>query len=806
MQGLLLDFRHLVRTFAKHPIITVAATLSLALGIAANTVIFGMINGILLKPLNYRDASELVLLWERHPKTGDSGASAANFVDWRASSRSFAEMAAVEAASFVVSGQQGPERIEVGRVSESFFDLLGVDAALGRTSSSRSEQETRDSLVVLTDRLWKRRFGADPRIIGSAVRMDDRFFTVAGVLPAGFRYHRRFEAFVSLEAAFASAKRDERNLTVLARLRKGVNVEQAQTEMRAIARNLAGAYPDTNRDWDAGVEGLQDSLLAGPRADLPVMMAAALFLLLICCANVANLMMAQAAARREEMALRAALGAGRARLLVQLLMESVALALVAGVCALPLAAWALRLIERNVGPVLPDGISVSPEIPVFGFALAAAILAGTLFGLPAAWRASRADLQSSLKHGFSGALRGGGGRLRGVLIAAQLTLSLVLLCGSALMVRALYSVTRTRAAFEPERILTLQVALPESRYRLPAQRAGFFSQAVAQMSRLPGVESAAISTAVPFGREFPGVNFHLPGHSAGGRSDGWALFFAGSPEYFPTLGTPLLRGRLFTERDNAASGRVVIVNQSLARLFPPGSDPLGQTLLVESLPRHPGRPAAFAPAEIVGVIGEDRLGSALVASPPQIYAPYQQNPTPHCFVVLRTSPGAPSPAAAAAAAVQRIDPDQPVSNVMTMDEMRVRAFSVPRLLVSVIASFGGFALVLTMIAVYALVSYSAAQRTRELGLRMALGSSRARLVWVVMRQAAIYAAGGLIAGLAGAWAIARLLRGALFGVPAGDMQFLAGVVGMLALLTLAASFFPARRASKLDPLVALRAE
>jgi len=533
-------------------------------------------------------------------------------------------------------------------------------------------------------------------------------------------------------------------------------------------------------------------------------MGAALFVLLIACANVANLLLAKAAGRRHEMAVRAALGAGRARLLRQLLVESVVLAVLAGLVGILLAGWVLRGLERMLPLELAVIFAPFPvDLRVLCFTLVVSVLTGVIFGLVPGWRASKLDLHAALKQaGRSPAGASGGLRMRGVLVVAEMALSLVLLAGASVILRTFLAVTRADPGFEPRNLLTMQVSLPRARYAQPDRVRTFFRQALQRLETLPGARSATLSSTLPFSGGSPARPFEIVGRSQAGSADRpSARFVVVTEGYFRTLGFPLRKGRLFTVRDNETSAAVAIVNEAFVRRFLPDREPLGQRLRTAS---EAGSPVVL---EIVGVTGDLKaVGPGPDAAPPLIYASSWQSASPSAFVCLRTASEPMNLAPGARAAIQSVDKDQPVSDVRTMEQARDRVFSVPRILTAFIAGFGLLALILAMMGIYGLMSYSVTQRAHEIGIRTALGATPRALLGLVLRRGAVLTVTGLVIGLAGAVVLTRLLRGMLFGVPAFHPGLLAGVCALLLLVGLCASYFPARRAAAVDPAVALRCE
>jgi putative ABC transport system permease protein len=803
MQSLIADFRYGARTLRANSAFTAAAAVALSFGIGANIVIFSMINAILLRPLPHREAARLVFVHEKPPDGWAGGVSAATFRDWQEQNTVFECMAVVQGTRMNLTGRDEPERLRVGSVSSGFFPVLGVQPSQGRLFVPADERPGAAAAAVLSHGLWQRRFGGEDSAVGARVTLDGRPFVVVGVLPSGFRYHTNFEVYVPLDAAVYTQPRSERTLTVIARLKQGVSLAQSSAWMDRVSGNLAHDHPDTNKGWGAIVSGMQEELVRGPRQDLPVLLTAALFLLLIACANVANLLMARAAARSREIALRAALGASRLRLLRQLLCESTLLALLAGTLGVVMSVWALGLLEKMIAPdVLPVDLVLKPDLKVLGFALAVTLLTGLMLGSAPAWRGVRVDLRQALSQDARGAAGGMTlSRTRRILIAAEIALSLVLLVGAVLMIRTYRNIVRLEAGVPLENLLTLQLTLPDYRYESHEYADLFVRQVLQRVESLPGVRSAALTNAIPYGGWVSTRSFDIPGQTIGEQSGTVsAHFVAVSEHFFPTVGIALKKGRSFTERDDGKSARVAIVNEAFVRRFLADSDPLGRQLR----PRESVHDTRVL--EIVGVSGDIRAGMTPNAVPPQIYVPFLQNPEQDRFLIVQSSARAVSVAEAVRSAVRDLDKDLPLSDIRTMAQVRDRALSVPRVLVILVGSIGGLAMGLAGIGIYGILAYTAAQRRHEMGVRLALGATRGDLLQLVMKQGAAVVGTGMAAGLAGALAVARLMQGIIFGVPAYDPSTYAAVSLFVALVSLVALYLPARRAAATNPIQTLRCQ
>jgi putative ABC transport system permease protein len=802
MTTLLKDVRFGVRTLLKRPGFTAVAVLTLALGVGANTAIFSVVNGVLLKPLPLREAERLVLVYETTPQMPRSYISVPNLEDYRAGTRSFEGFATYVPQSVNLTGGGGePERVVGAFVTSSFFPVVGAETTLGRVLLPEDDAAGGGRVAVLGHTLWQTRFGADPSVVGKTLVLNGEPFEVVGVMPEGFGYPVAAPDVLLPAQKWPNYEvaRSAHNCWVVGRLKPGVTRETAEEELRAVARRLEEAYPEDNRGRGVQVIGLHESVVEDIRPALLVLLAAVGFILLIACANIANLLLARGAARQKEMALRAALGASRARLLRQLLTETLLLALVGGAAGILLAQWGVdALLALNPADLpAPEGVRLDGRVLAFSLALSAA--AGFIFGLVPALQLSKTDLGASLKEGGRGAGEGSQrARLRGAFVVSQVALSLVLLVGAGLLVNSFYRLLNVSPGFDPRGLLTMEYRLPRNRYPKGEQQWAFHREVAERVSRVPGVESAAIIRGLPFSGNGGSVTYAVPDRPASTRGqEPRALENAIDPNYLRTVGLPLLRGRNFDERDRAETAPVVLVNRMMAEQLWPGEDPLGKQIQFLE---------AKVTASVVGVVGDAKQYDLGELQRPQIYMPYAQNPHIFGTLVVRSRLEPLSLARSVKEAVWSVDPEQPVWKVRTVEHLLSVNVADRRFVLWLMSCFAGLAVLLTALGIYGVVSYTVAQRTHEIGVRMALGAGRRDVLRMVLGRGMRLALAGVGAGLVAAFLVTRLMSGLLYGVSAADPLTYAAVALLLALVALVACYIPARRATKVDPLVALRYE
>src|SRR5262245_31268176 len=805
MRTLFQDLRFGARMLFKNPGFTLIAVVTLALGIGANTAIFSMVNAVLLRALPYPEPGRLVRFWESNPGRGwlDFAVSAPNFADWRKQQSVCEQLAAYEFNNLNFTGDGEPERVAALRVTSNFFSVLGVAPAHGRTFLPEEEQSGRNHVAILSEGLWRRRFGADPNLIGRQIQLGGESYTVVGVTPPGFQFTQGIELWAPLTLAPAGANRPTgHNLSVIGRLKSGVSLAQAQASMGAIARQLEQQYPESNTGWGVGMSAFYDWIVPEQiRRSMLMLFAAVGFVLLISCANVANLLLARASARRLEMAIRAAMGASRWRVTRQLLTESVLLSTLGGFVGSLLAFWCTSLIKASTALNIPRLNETRLDVKALGFTFLIALGAGLIFGLAPAWQASRLALNETLKEGGRS---GGGGkrqRLRGALVIAEVALALTLLVGAGLMIRSFMRLQNVPLGFAPNHVLTMRLALPMAKYGQGASRVNFFDQLLQRLRATPGVIDASAITHLPLaGGGSWAEEFTLEGRDA--ASSGTPLpaeVSAVTPRYFHTMGVPLLAGRDFTEQDRGAfwfgeSPWTAIVNETFARRYWPNDNPIGKRFRFGDNPF----------GAVIGVVGDVRSLSLEREAQPAIYFSYGHFSLPALTIVVRASAPPEAMTAALRAQVYALDHDLPVYNIRPMEQIVSNAAGQPRFQTLLLGLFSAAALSLAAIGIYGVMAYTVTQRTHEIGVRMALGARTRDVLQHVLGQGMKLVLMGATLGLAGAFVAARALKSMLFGVSTADPLTFAAVTVFLALVAFAACWIPAWRATKVDPLVALR--
>ncbi len=801
LEALAQDVRFAARQLRTHPGFTIVAIVTLALGIGASTAIFSVVNAVVLRPLPYPDADELVVVHQTALARAAEPIpfSPPNYVDFRDQARSFAHFGGAFWSAATLTGGE-PERLEAAYVHASFLSALGMSPQIGRLLEKADEAHGAARVALLSYGLWQRRFGADPAVLGHILMLDDKPHTVVGVLPRGVDYPLQADVWMPLR--FAPSEMQERfsfYVRVVARLAPGVSLEQAQSELDTIAQRLAQQRPDTNKGFGARLVSLHDHVVGDVRATLLYLLGAVGFVWLIACANVANLMLSRAAAREREMAVRTALGAGRARLAAQLLTESILLALAGGAAGLLLGRWCVAALIALRPQHLPRLDEVRLDPYVFGFAAGMSLLAGILFGLIPAMRAGRADWGLSLKVGAQTSVVRHA-RTRGALVVAQLSLSLVLLAGAGLMLRTLWALLSTPAGFDARDVLVADLLLPV-KYNEQVRRVAFMEAVLGRLAALPGAQSAAAVNILPLSGRQATQRFRIEGRpEAASQGDPPAANYrVVSADYLRLMRIPLRRGQGIDARDSAAAPAVVLINEAMARRYWPGENPLGRRITI----LRRGEPAF---REIVGIVGDIRHAGLHLEAQPEMYVAIGQPLLAYVSLAVRTTGDPAKLASALREAVWAVDPDQPVSRVRTMDEVVAASIGETRFYSLLLGIFAALALGLAAVGIYGVMSYAVAARTREIGIRLALGAQRGTVFRLVLARGARLVAMGLVIGLTGALAATRGIEKLLYGVQATDALTFAAVAAVLALVALVACWLPARRATRVDPAITLRYE
>ncbi len=801
------DLRYAFRMLLKSPGFSSIAIITLALGIGANAAIFSVVNAVLLRPLPFPHADQLVRIFGTQPQLAKAPSSPANFLDWQKQNQVFTGIAAYNGKGFNAIGGEQPERLRGLAVSADLFSILQIQPRLGRAFSAEEDQAGRGDVIVISDTLWQRRFGGDRNVIGQTVILNDKNYTVVGVMPPGFAFPDiRTELWAPLAFdAKEAAVRDTNYLAVIARLKPGVSFEQASAQMATLAHQQEIQNPKTNTGVGLRLVTLNDQIVGDIRPVLLVLLGAVGFVLLIACANVANLFLARAATRQKEMAIRSALGANRWRMIRLLLIESVLIALLGGGLGLFLAYWGIDLLVVLKPANLPRIAEIGLDRNVFAFTLGLSLLTGIAFGLVPAFQASKADVNDALKEGSRGASGGPARqRMRNFLVVSEVALSLVLLIGAGLMIRSFARLLAVDPGFKADHVMTEEVSLPESKYPTNDKQAAFFQRLEQGLRTIPGVQFAAVASYLPFdgsdstGFDVGGRPAALPGQRP--MTD----YRMVSADYFRAMGIPLLKGRAFSDRDNASAPGVVIINETLARQFFPNENPIGKRI---------GLSGPTDWREIVGVVHDVRNYGLDEDVKPESYIPYLQSAPGYLAgvasrmaLIVRTGADPAGFASAMTNQVQSLDKNQPVTYVKTMESYLAESLAQRRFNMFLLGVFATLALVLAAIGIYGVIAYTVTQRRHELGIRVALGAGAADILKLVLRHAMAMTFVGIAIGLACAFALTRFMGTLLYRIAATDPLTFIGLAALLTLVALIATFIPARRAMKVDPMVALRYE
>ncbi len=809
METILKDIRYTLRGLLKNRAFTAVAVLTLALGIGANAAIFSVVNAVLLKPLKFHDPDRLVVIWEEASFAGFplNTPAPGNYVDWKAQNQSFEDMAATADTSFNLTGDGEPERIAAQKVTQSFFPLLGMQPLIGRVFSSDEAKEGSDKVAILSYELWQSRYGGKNEILNSNILLNGEKYTVIGVMPRGFQFITKEERLWVPLPFDPVESRNSHYLSVVGRLKPGVTLTQARADMNNIMQRLGRDFPNETFGGKLGAVVLpfRDQVAGNVKSSLLMLLVAVSFVLLIACANIASLLLARAASRRREIAVKTALGASRLRILRQLLTECLMLSLAGGLIGLLLAYWSFNFLQR----LIPEGLSLSTNLkldgPVLLFALGVSIATGIVFGLAPALHAARVDLNEALKQSGGRTSSSSGAKLRSATVVFQVALSLVLLVGAGLLIQTLVRLMNQYSFLEPEQVLTLRTQLPNRKYKDTQQRSNFYKQVLDRVQNLPGVVSAGYSTSVPLAWKggtsgfYPeGAKDPIPGMSYDSNHR------QVSADYLKTLKIALRQGRYFDEHDNAQSMKVAVVNETMARQYWPGQNVIGRRFKL-------GDPNEDVPwISIVGVVADVRQMGLDEPIKAEMYFPYSQVDAQPWFaprdLAIRTSGDPLKLVNSVREAVRSVDPDQPISNVAVLSDLLGEEAAQRQMGMILLSAFAVLALILASLGIYGVLAYFVAQHRNEIGVRLALGATPLRMLWLVIRKGMGLTLVGVVLGVFASFGLTRLMRSLLFGVGATDPLTFAAVPVVLLVVSLLACWIPAKRAAKVDPIAALRYE
>ena len=807
------DIKYGMRMLLKSPGLSIVATIALALGIGANTAIFSVVNAVLLKPLPFPNSDALMRVYEKDQRRGllRGAYSYPNFFDLREQNHVFEHVAAYHDGDFIMTGRGEPVRISGGVVTADLFSVLGTAPVLGRTFLPNEDKPTETGrVVVLSERLFASRFNSDASVLNKQITLDGKQYTVVGVMPHAFEFPIQNEPLdlwttIADDAAGDSpvtAQRGAHFLRVIARLKPGVTESQAQAEADTIAARLEQQYPDENTHKGIHVESALKALVGDIRPALLILLGAVACVLLIACANVANLLLARAMTRHKEMAVRSALGASRLRVVRQLLTESVLLSLAGGVLGLILAVWWSDLLIALGKKDIPRAIQIGLDWRVLGFTLGVSVLTGLVFGLVPALHLSKTQLTESLKEGRGAGAGARKNRVRGVLVVAELAIAVVLLVGAGLLIQSLWRLQHVNPGLQPENILTFNLSLPDVRYPSEKQ-VRFYRDLMVRMRSLPGVQSASAVMPLPLSGDRFSISFQIEGRPVAPKDEPSADLFIAETNYFRTMGIPIIKGRDFEDRDQHTSTPVIIITEQFARQYFPGEDPVGKRI-------HPGISTwdneDSTMREIIGVAGDVRNRALNTEPKPAYYMPQSQLPFTQLIAVVKSTNDPRALTGSLTREVRAMDPELPVFSVKTMEEYISSSVAAPRFNTTLLSIFAAVALVLTIIGLYGVMSYSVAQRTNEIGIRMALGAQTRDVLGLIVKDGMKLVLLGLVLGISGALGLTRLLSTLLFGVTTRDPVTFVAIAALLSFVAILACYIPAWRATRVDPLEALRCE
>ena len=808
------DLTYASRTLWRSPAFTIVAILTLAIGIGANTAIFSFVDAVLLKPLPYANADRIVRVLEKPPGEPDArnGISTLNFLDWQRQNTVFEYMAARTGGSVTLTGIANPIQFRGARMSARGFDIFGVRAVLGRTFAPDEDQPGKNRVAVLSNSLWRSQFGADRGIIGRAVQLDGEPHIIIGVLPEGGVFDRSF-AQIYLPLAF-----EPQNMTrnfhwfgAMALLKPGVTIEKARAEMDAIGARIAREYPDSNKGWGVAIDPFAETIVGTQlRRSLYVLLSAVGLVLLIACANLANLTLARSTSRDREVAIRASVGAGRRRLIQQFLTESVLLSVIGGVLGVALGYALMAALRAAVPPFsLPSEANVTLDSRVLLFALALSVITGLVFGLAPAIQATRPNLSGSMKEGGRGSGTGAGRhRLRSALVVTEVALAFLLLTGSGLLIRSFFQIQQVDPGFNSENVITARLPISEKRFSNPDQLNSYLHQVVSNIESLPGVRDVALTSALPMRGWGYGMPFQIADKPFVDRANRKACYFKMvSPSYFTTLGMTLKKGRGLSDHDRKGSVPVTVINETMMRKYFPNEEPIGKRILVQEIVPGKAQLGPEIPWEIVGVVKDEKVGNLDDARDnPGMYVTNEQSPVFGQSLIVRAAMDPQLLQRAITDAVHQVNKDQALPDMKTLEQLKVESMASNRLNSIMLGGFATVALLLSAIGIYGVISYSVVQRTHEIGVRAALGASKGNVLTLILKHGLLMAGMGLVLGFLGAIALTRILSTLLFGVGARDPITIAGVGAILAVVAMLASYVPARRAAKVDPMICLRYE